>query len=49
MQLLEALRGDTSITERALFDNAYVEHWSLWRDGVIVARTFSEVLRGKGF
>jgi exopolysaccharide biosynthesis polyprenyl glycosylphosphotransferase len=46
---VHGLRGDTSITERALFDNQYVEHWSPWRDAVILARTISTVLRGKGY
>ncbi len=45
---VHGLRGDTSIADRALFDNQYVEHWSLWRDIVIVARTIGAVLRGKG-
>jgi exopolysaccharide biosynthesis polyprenyl glycosylphosphotransferase len=44
---VHGLRGDTSITDRALFDNHYVEHWSLWRDAVIVARTIGAVLQGK--
>lgn len=36
---VHGLRGDTSIEERARFDNYYIEHWSLWFDLVIVART----------
>jgi hypothetical protein len=39
------LRGDTSIEERARFDNYYIEHWSLWFDIVILARTFSQVIK----
>jgi exopolysaccharide biosynthesis polyprenyl glycosylphosphotransferase len=45
---VHGLRGDTSISERARFDNAYIESWSLWRDVVIVARTIVLVLRGQG-
>ncbi|MDQ6838689.1 MAG: sugar transferase [Actinomycetota bacterium] len=46
---VHGLRGDTSIEERARFDNYYIEHWSLWFDLVILARTVTyvaaEVLR----
>ena len=42
---VHGLRGDTSITERARFDNQYIEHWSLWRDIVVIVRTVAEVLR----
>jgi exopolysaccharide biosynthesis polyprenyl glycosylphosphotransferase len=42
---VHGLRGDTSIRERARFDNQYVEHWSLWRDVVILLRTLAEVVR----
>jgi exopolysaccharide biosynthesis polyprenyl glycosylphosphotransferase len=45
---IHGLRGDTSIAERAQFDNHYVEHWSLWRDTVIIARTVGSILRGGG-
>jgi exopolysaccharide biosynthesis polyprenyl glycosylphosphotransferase len=45
---VHGLRGDTSITERADFDNHYVEHWSLWQDTVIIARTIGAVFRGGG-
>ena len=37
---VHGLRGDTSISERARFDNYYIEHWSPWLDLVICARTF---------
>jgi lipopolysaccharide/colanic/teichoic acid biosynthesis glycosyltransferase len=40
-------RGQTSIAERARFDNQYIEHWSLWRDVVILLRTVSEVSRSE--
>jgi lipopolysaccharide/colanic/teichoic acid biosynthesis glycosyltransferase len=33
------LNGDTSIFERARFDDYYVEHWSVWLDLIILART----------
>ena len=42
---VHGLRGDTSIEERARFDNRYIEHWSLWRDFVVLARTAVEVVR----
>jgi lipopolysaccharide/colanic/teichoic acid biosynthesis glycosyltransferase len=45
---IHGLRGDTSIAERAHFDNHYVEHWSLWGDTVIIARTVGAILRGGG-
>jgi lipopolysaccharide/colanic/teichoic acid biosynthesis glycosyltransferase len=43
---VHGLRGDTSIEERARFDNHYIEHWTLWRDFVVLVRTVTEVLRG---
>jgi exopolysaccharide biosynthesis polyprenyl glycosylphosphotransferase len=45
---VHGLRGDTSIEERAIFDNHYVENWSLWRDLVILVRTIGTVLAGGG-
>jgi len=45
---VHGLRGDTSIDERARFDNYYIEHWSLWFDLVIVARTLTFVLKDLG-
>ena len=45
---VSGLRGDTSIVDRARFDNYYIEHWSLWLDIKIVVRTFSEVLFARG-
>ncbi len=44
---VHGLRGDTPIPDRARFDNHYIEHWSLWGDVVIVARTFANVLLGR--
>jgi exopolysaccharide biosynthesis polyprenyl glycosylphosphotransferase len=45
---VSGLRGDTSIADRARFDNYYIEHWSLWLDLKIIIRTFSEVLFARG-
>ncbi|MDH4148758.1 MAG: sugar transferase [Acidimicrobiia bacterium] len=36
---VNGLRGDTSIDERARYDNAYIERWSLWADVKILLRT----------
>jgi exopolysaccharide biosynthesis polyprenyl glycosylphosphotransferase len=44
---VHGLRGDTPIPDRARFDNYYIEHWSPWRDLVIVARTLVNVLLGR--
>ena len=43
---VHGLVGDTSIPERVRFDNNYIEHWSLWLDTVILARTLAEPLAG---
>ena len=43
---VHGLRGDSSIQQRAAFDNQYIEHWSLWRDVVILIRTLSASFRG---
>ena len=45
---VHGLRGDTSIEDRARFDNYYIENWSPWLDIKIVVMTVSQVLRGKG-
>jgi exopolysaccharide biosynthesis polyprenyl glycosylphosphotransferase len=45
---VSGLRGDTSIADRARYDNYYIEHWSLWLDVKIVIRTFAEVLFARG-
>lgn len=45
---VSGLRGDTSIADRARYDNYYIEHWSLWLDIKIVVRTFSEILFARG-
>jgi exopolysaccharide biosynthesis polyprenyl glycosylphosphotransferase len=45
---VHGLHGDTSIYERARFDNQYIEYWSPWLDIVIIARTLAAVIRGAG-
>lgn len=42
---VSGLRGDTSIADRALFDNLYADSWSLWLDIKIVLRTCGQVCR----
>jgi exopolysaccharide biosynthesis polyprenyl glycosylphosphotransferase len=43
---VHGLYGDTPIADRTRFDNHYVEHWSLWLDVVILARTLAAPLTG---
>ena len=45
---IHGLRGDTSIGDRARFDNYYIENWSLWLDAKIIIRTLTSVLKGAG-
>jgi exopolysaccharide biosynthesis polyprenyl glycosylphosphotransferase len=45
---VHGLRGDTSIADRAKFDNYYVENWSLWLDIKILLRTALSLVRGAG-
>ncbi|WP_432124413.1 exopolysaccharide biosynthesis polyprenyl glycosylphosphotransferase [Streptomyces sp. C10-9-1] len=42
---VNGLRGDTSIEERARFDNHYIDTWSLWQDVCIMARTAASLFR----
>jgi exopolysaccharide biosynthesis polyprenyl glycosylphosphotransferase len=42
---VHGLRGDTSIDDRAKFDNFYIENWSLWLDCQILLRTVVSVVR----
>ncbi|MEU9060784.1 sugar transferase [Streptomyces sp. NPDC048430] len=42
---VHGLRGDTSIEDRARFDNRYIETWSLWQDMCVLARTVGSVFR----
>jgi exopolysaccharide biosynthesis polyprenyl glycosylphosphotransferase len=41
---VHGLNGDTSIVERARFDNQYIEYWSPWLDVVILARTLAALI-----
>jgi exopolysaccharide biosynthesis polyprenyl glycosylphosphotransferase len=45
---VEGLRGDTSLRDRAYFDNWYIENWSLWLDVKVLIRTVLAVVRGTG-
>ena len=42
------LRGNTSIDDRARFDNRYEDHWSLWADIKIILKTVPKVFKGAG-
>jgi len=48
MSQVSGLRGDTSIADRARYDNYYIENWTLWLDVKIIMRTVSEVLFARG-
>ncbi len=41
-------RGDLSLDERVRLEIAYIEHYSLWRDLVILWRTLPAVITGDG-
>ena len=45
---VHGLRGDTSIAERAQFDNFYIENWSLWLDVKIILMTFTSIFSKPG-
>jgi exopolysaccharide biosynthesis polyprenyl glycosylphosphotransferase len=45
---VHGLRGDTSIGDRARFDNFYIENWSMWGDIKILLRTVGQVLGAAG-
>lgn len=45
---VQGLRGDTSIEDRARFDNAYIDNWSLWQDVCILLRTAVALVRPTG-
>ncbi|MGW4382409.1 sugar transferase [Kitasatospora sp. NPDC004531] len=45
---VNGLRGDTSIEDRARFDNRYIEGWNLWQDAKILLRTAALVVRPDG-
>ena len=44
---VHGLNGDTSIFERARFDNQYIEYWSPWLDVVILGRTLAASMFGR--
>ncbi len=41
---VNGLRGDTSIKDRARYDNYYIENWTFWMDVKILLATFKSVL-----
>ena len=45
---VNGLRGDTSIEERAHFDNVYIDNWSLGFDLKVLGMTALAVLKGTG-
>jgi len=45
---IHGLRGNTSIEDRARFDNYYVENWSLWLDFKIILRSVTSVFTNAG-
>lgn len=45
---VSGLRGDTSIQDRAHFDNVYIDNWSLQFDFKILALTALSVVKGTG-
>lgn len=42
---VHGLRGDTSIADRARYDNYYITNWSLWLDVKILMLTVAELFR----
>lgn len=45
---VSGLRGDTPISDRARYDNYYIENWSLWLDVKVLLRTIREVFLAGG-
>jgi exopolysaccharide biosynthesis polyprenyl glycosylphosphotransferase len=45
---IHGLRGDTSIDDRAIYDNFYIENWSVWLDIKIIILTLRAVVGGTG-
>ena len=43
---VHGLTGDTSLEDRARFDNFYIEYWSIWLDLLVLARTGLSALSG---
>jgi exopolysaccharide biosynthesis polyprenyl glycosylphosphotransferase len=45
---VHGLRGDTSISDRTMLDNYYIENWSLWLDAKVLAQTVASLVRHPG-
>ena len=45
---INGLRGDTSIADRVMFDNFYIENWSPWMDIRSILLTLLVVIKGTG-
>jgi len=45
---IHGLRGNTSIDQRARFDNFYIENWTLWLDIKIILRTVVSIFTKPG-
>jgi exopolysaccharide biosynthesis polyprenyl glycosylphosphotransferase len=45
---VHGLHGDTSVFERARFDNQYIEYWSPWLDVIILVTTLMGAFRRAG-
>jgi exopolysaccharide biosynthesis polyprenyl glycosylphosphotransferase len=45
---VHGLRGDTSITDRTMLDNYYIENWSLWLDAKVLCMTVASLVRHPG-
>lgn len=45
---VNGLRGNTSIEERARYDNYYIENWSLWLDVKVMLRTLRQLVHPDG-
>ncbi|MER3485689.1 MAG: sugar transferase, partial [Chloroflexota bacterium] len=41
-------RGDLSLDERVRLELHYIQHYSLWQDLCLLARTLPAVLSGRG-
>ena len=45
---VHGLRGDTSIDDRTMLDNYYIENWSLWLDVKVLLQTVSSAVSHPG-